>query len=214
MRGSCRNLGSQLSSRTSKFRTWLVFVHNFTSHVLNTLPGWLLWCQVSHPFGGTCADTLSGMSLHFASHEYCGSLLTVCFFCWPFNDLLSVLQLRAWTVSWSHLQVPFLWTFLASLHWKSGLYLISSGWWSHVLSSSYLFPAKSSWLGPRLLKDHVVVLDVSLWVSGANRNLWSFWEYLPNPEELQKAVKVDSASQRAISILEFLSLYKSGSSLL
>ena len=142
------------------------------------------------------------------------SLLTVCFFCWPFNDLLSVLQLRAWAVSWSHLQVPFLWTFLASLHWKSGLYLISSGWWSHVLSSSYLFPAKSSWLGPRLLKDHVVVLDVSLWVSGANRNLWSFWEYLPNPEELQKAVKVDSASQRAISILEFLSLYKSGSSLL
>ena len=75
------------------------------------------------------------------------SLLLLLTFQWPASSS-PVTSLSCFLVSSTG---AILWIFVARLHWKSSFYLISSGWWSHVLSSSYLFPAKSSWLGPRFV---------------------------------------------------------------
>ena len=208
----------------SRFRTWYMFFDHYLSIIayLFTQVG---SCDVKFPI------RLEGLVLthsqvknqwfqkeHFASpfasslDHLLNHMLNL------FNDLLLVFKLRAGAVPRSHLQVNFLhffdrcWHLDISENYLHLILIIITRMVKprivlliFVSGKVVLTGAKVLFSEELIIFSFVIELFLTWWVSGSDRNLWSIWEHLPNPEELQEAVKVGSASgsEPSIRTLDF-----------
>ena len=170
MRGLCRSLGFQLSSRTSKFRTWLVFLEfSCSRRVCDKQP------KMANSVNLNLVDNF-GQPMHHLYWSRWALVMSSFQLGWRALSWHTLRSLIIFLMAWVLRQDQFCKIFFQfssyepelfpgliyrcsfELFWKlptlisrtkSSSYFISLGWWSRALSSSFLFPAKSSWLGQR-----------------------------------------------------------------